>query len=106
MRDTTRRMRRTAAGLLLLVGLTSMTAPAHADDKALTTEGSLRDALVRLGEGKPVELVLTNGKSYKGKLGKVGTDTVLVTDIAGKEYYDVLIEIDDVSAVEVRARGN
>ena len=51
-------------------------------------------------------LVLVNGKSYRGKLGTVGSDTVLVTQIVGKEFYDVLIDLDAVAAVEVRVRGN
>jgi hypothetical protein len=101
-------MRRTTLLLALLLGL-GMPSASHADDAAkspLTTAGSLRDALTRLGEGREVELVLTNGKSYRGKLGTVGTDTVLLTSIAGKEFYDVLIVLDQVAGVELRVRGN
>ena len=66
----------------------------------------MRDALGKLGEGRDVELVLANGKSYRGKLGAVGTETVLLTQIAGKEFSDVLIDLDAVAAVELRVRGN
>ena len=93
------------AGLLLAA--TAVTV--HADDggkPGLTTGGSLREALTKLGEGREVELVLANGKSYRGKLGTVGTETVLVTQIAGKEFYDVLIELDQIAAVELRVRSN
>jgi hypothetical protein len=72
----------------------------------LTTAGSLRDALAKLGEGRDVEIVLSNGKSYRGKLATVGNDTVLLTQITGKEFYDVLIVLDEIAAVELRVRGS
>jgi hypothetical protein len=76
-----------------------------AQDSPLGTGGTMRDALAKL-TGKDAEIVLTNGKSYRGKIGSVGSETVLVTQIAGKEFYDVLIELDEVAAVELRVRGN
>ena len=66
--------------------------------------GPSREALTKLGDGRDVELVLKNGKSYRGKLGTVGTATVLVTNLVGKEFYDVLIDLDEVAAVELRTR--
>lgn len=72
----------------------------------LSAAGDMRAALRRLGEGRDVEIVLANGKSYRGQLGAVGEDTVLLTRIAGKELYDVLIDLDEVTAVELRVRSN
>ena len=103
---TTRRWMRTGAlGLALLA---STTAVARGEDAkpGLSTAGGVREALTKLEQGREVELVLSNGKSYRGKLGSVGSETVLVTQIAGKEFYDVLIELDEVAAVELRVRGN
>jgi hypothetical protein len=72
----------------------------------LGTAGSVGDALARLGAGTSVELVLANGKSYRGRLASVGGETVLLTELAGKEFFDALIRLDAIAAVEVRARGN
>lgn len=104
-------MKRTRLAMGLVAATLALSAGsfAIAEESAkagLTTAGSLRDALTRLGEGRDVELVLTNGKSYRGKLGTVGSDTVLLTNIAGKEFYDVLIVLDEVAAVELRVRGS
>jgi len=71
-----------------------------------STAGSLRDALTQIGEGRDVELVLSNGKSYRGKLGTIGNATVVLTQIAGKDFYDVLIVVEEIAAVEMRVRGN
>lgn len=85
-----------------LLALTVATAGAE----GLSTSGDIQAALAGLGAGRDVEIVLANGKSYRGKLGTVGKDTVLLTQIAGKEFYDVLIDLDAVAAVELRVRGN
>ena len=101
---------RLAVGLLAATLALSAGSVAIAEESAakpgLSTQGSLRDALTRLGEGRDVELVLNNGKSYRGKLGTVGSDTVLLTQIAGKDFYDVLIVLDEIAAVELRVRGS
>lgn len=98
------------AGAMMLAATLVLTgaAPGRSEEAkaGLTTAGGMREALGKLGEGRDVELVLSNGKSYHGKLGGVGSETVLLTQIAGKEFYDVLIELDEVAAVELRVRGN
>ena len=104
-RSTVRTMR---TGLLVATLLVGASALALAEDAkpGFSTAGGIRDALTKLGEGRDVELVLNNGKSYRGKLGPVGNETLVMTQIAGKEFYDVLIEIDEVAAIEMRVRGN
>ncbi len=97
------------AGMLATALVLGAVAVGRADDAGkpgLSTTGSMGEALAKLGEGRDVELVLSNGKSYRGKLGSVGKDTVIVTQLAGKEFFDVLIDLDEVAAVELRARSN
>jgi hypothetical protein len=89
-----------------LMGVLVLSSAHAADDNPLAAGGSIRDALARIGQGTDVELVLANGKSYRGKLGTIGEQSVVVTEPAGKEFYDVLINLEDVSAVELRVRGN
>ena len=101
----TRWMQRTA-GMQWLAGALLVASVATANAEGLTTTGDMQAALAGLGAGRDVEIVLANGKSYRGKLGTVGKDTVLLTQITGKEFYDVLIDLDAVAAVELRVRGN
>jgi hypothetical protein len=100
---TTRRTAAAAGAALTMLMATATFG--WAQESPLATGGTMRDALAKLA-GKDAEVVLANGKSYRGKVGGVGSETVLVTQIAGKEFYDVLIDLDEVAAVEVRARGN
>jgi hypothetical protein len=92
--------------LACAMGVLVITPARAADDNPLAAGGNVQDALARVGAGKEVELVLANGKSYRGKLGTVSAQSVVVTEVAGKEYYDVLIDLEDVSAIELRVRGN
>jgi len=95
-----------------VIGLVLFTAPIAAHSQpagdaptTLSAAASLRDTLESLrAAGKPVELVLKNGKSYAGKLAAVGEHAVIVSEIRGKEFYDAYIVLEDVSAVEVRMR--
>ena len=95
------------ATLAVAVALGLAATNGAADEPAgLSASGRMRDALAKLGDGRDVELVLNSGKSYRGKLGAVGNDTVIVTHIVGKEFYDVLIDMDAVAAVELRVRDH
>jgi hypothetical protein len=94
-----------ACALALGIGAASAEEPAAKRPLTLSTSGTMRDALMRLGDGAEVEISLANGKSYRGKLGSVGDHSVIVTELAGKEFYDALIKLDDISALEVRVRG-
>jgi hypothetical protein len=97
----------TALVAAMAVGPASLgSAAEEAKLASFSTAGSLRDALLQIGQGRDVELVLDNGKSYRGKLGAIGNATVVLTQIAGKDFYDVLIVLDEIAAVEMRVRGN
>lgn len=50
-------------------------------------------------------LVLSGGARYEGKIADVGNETVLVTELAGREFYAALVRLSDVVAVEARARN-
>jgi hypothetical protein len=88
--------------LLALAAPVRAQAPAEGPFNPATT---VRDNLQRLQSGaKTVELLLKNGKSYKGKLASVGDHAVVVTQIEGREFFDALVLTDEIAAVEVRAR--
>jgi hypothetical protein len=74
---------------------------------ALDPTHTLHDNLARIAAAKQgVELTLRGGKSYRGRVGKVGDHAVLLTELEGKEFYDAWIALDEIAAVELRVRGN
>jgi hypothetical protein len=64
---------------------------------------SIRDSLNALMNAKkPVAVVLKNGETYRASIGAVGDHLVVLTKPQSKEYFDVLVAIDEIAAVEAR----
>ena len=71
----------------------------------LNAATTMRDNLNALATSKKVvTVVLKNGDNYRAKIGAVGDHLVVLTEPYQKEVYDVLVPIDEITALEVRAR--
>ena len=71
----------------------------------LSAQGSMRDNLnLLLAAKKPVVVILKNGSSYHATIGSVGDHFVVLTQPAQKEFFDVLVAIDEIAALEAKAR--
>lgn len=98
-------MSSTQWGVLVAVCCLAVAATAAAESplNALT---SIRDNLNSLMTSKKVAtVVLKNGDRYQAKVGAVGDHLVVLTEPAQKEFFDVLVPIEEITALEVRARG-
>lgn len=94
-----------AATCMIILAAALASSPAWAESP-LSAKGSMRDNLNGLhGAKKSVIVVLKSGDKYTAKLGAVGDHHVVLTEPYGKEYYDVLVAIDEIAALEVRARA-
>jgi len=51
-----------------------------------------------------VTLYLRSGETLQGRVGAVGDQHVVVSHLTNREFYDAVVRIGDVSAIEVRAR--
>jgi hypothetical protein len=97
-----------ALGYMLAGGV----APAYAQSAApasaaLDPAKTIGENLARIQAAKKsVEVVLKGGKSYRGIVAATGSEAVLLTQIEGREFYDALIELDEIAAIELRVRGN
>ncbi|MDH4153403.1 MAG: hypothetical protein OEV01_06415 [Nitrospira sp.] len=102
--------RMSAAGCMfvLLVGLfLTGTTPVVAADEAIVDVSS-PDAMKSVLEqqiGKRVKVKLCSGQDVEGKVAKVGSHAVQLTELVGMELFDATVKLDDVAAVIVRARS-
>lgn len=88
------------APLLAVVSFTTAWA-----QSPLNVELSMHDNLIALSAAKkPVTVVLKNGDKYQATIGAVGDHNIILTQPAQKEFFDVLVPIDEIAAVEARAR--
>ncbi len=90
------------AGLALGICLLGATQSVAQGDGAMPA-GDIAEVL-RARQGKSVTLLLRSGKEYGGTVAEVRGQSVVLKSLAGKEFYDALIRLDDVSAVEIRNR--
>lgn len=54
--------------------------------------------------GKKVNITLNSGKTFGGIVKKVGDHLVHLEKINGKDYFDALIVIEDISAIDAKFR--
>jgi hypothetical protein len=66
-------------------------------------DASLADNLKALS-GKKVYVTLKSGKTFTGNVGKVSTAFLHLEQLEGKEFFDALIRIEDISALDARFR--
>ncbi len=52
--------------------------------------------------GKRVKVKLLSGQDLDGKVAKVGTHAVTLTELSGMEFFDATVRLDQVAAVIVR----
>jgi len=55
-------------------------------------------------KGKQVILRLANGEELAGKVRSITKELVLLGDLAGRDYYDGVIEVGNISAVLIRVK--
>jgi hypothetical protein len=55
--------------------------------------------------GKRVTVKLDCGEELSGVVRSVGDNVVHLEELGGKEFYDAVVDLDEIAAVIVRARG-
>ncbi len=96
------------AGLAAMLSMgTSWSSPAVGAEEAAVdlNKPEAMKATIEAHLGKRVKLKLLSGQDVEGKIAKVGTEAVVVTELAGMEFFDATVRIDQVAAVLVRVRS-
>ncbi len=66
---------------------------------------SLQDTLKQAQAEKiKIALHLRSGEKLSGVVGEVGDHHVVLTRLTGHEFFDALVRIDDISAIEAQVR--
>ncbi len=107
---TLNRSKSPVAIILLCLFLTGLNGVVQAKPKIINVEGvnyavdeSVAFNLKSL-KGKRVTLFLNSGHQINGYIKAVDDDLVHIEKIQNKEFFDALIKIEDISAIETRFR--
>jgi hypothetical protein len=55
--------------------------------------------------GKRVKVKLLSGQDLEGKLGKVGSYGIVLTELTGMEFFEATLRLEQIAAVIVRSAG-
>ena len=93
---------------LLMISMFFSLQPAHAEGEAkqyvqLNAGIALADNLIAL-KGKTVTIYMTSGQMATGIVKDVKDNILHLEKISQKEFYDSIIRLDTVSAIEARVR--
>jgi len=93
------------SGALLVAAIPAAAAEEKVAAVRFEEQDNMASVLKRL-EGRAVKIRLVgSGDEIAGKVQKVGKDLLHVSEIGGREFFDSVIRIDQVSAVIVQVRG-
>lgn len=92
-----------------LAVVTTLLLPIHAGgadkkDKYLINPNDNINTILENEIGLPVKLRLKSGSEISGTVARVGNGVVQIAEIGGMEFYDAVINIDDISAVLFKVR--
>ncbi len=72
----------------------------------LNANFTINETLTQMAKDKVmVKVHLTGGQVFEGYIGGVGKTSVTVTKLSGREFYDALVNLDDIAAVEAKTRN-
>lgn len=67
---------------------------------------SFADALKQAkAEKSKVTVHLRGNATFSGNVGEVGDHHVVIAELSGKEFFDAMIRIDQITAIEARVRS-
>ena len=69
------------------------------------SDNAIKSSLEHL-VGKKVTLRVSNGEELSGTVKEVGKESVVISQLSGKEFYDALVKVDQIVAVIARTRNS
>jgi hypothetical protein len=91
--------------LRILALIATLTATALADGKAVFAPSDTIVSVLTRQVGQRVELRMNSGEKLAGKVEAVGIKTVHISSLAGQEFFDAVVALDQISAVIFRTGG-
>lgn len=88
---------------LALSGVAGAKSPTPVEGVRFDVGFSMKDNLKSL-VGKDVYVHLSCGKTLQGFVKSVGDSLVHLEKLAGRDFFDALVKIEDISAVELKFR--
>lgn len=90
---------------LVVASYVPLTAALAQDTKLEVRSADTVKSVLERMVGKRVSVVLTTGPELSGVVTSVGDKVVLLSDLTGREFFDGIVNIDQIGAIIVRTRS-
>jgi len=91
--------------LLVTIAAAASCSSLLAQERAALQPNATILSVLQGSAGKTVELRMNCGEKIGGKVEQVNENLVLLSHLAGAEYFDGFVNLKDVSAVVIRSAG-
>ncbi len=92
-----------AAAVLVFAPVSQARSVVPVEGAAFNVSQSINDNL-KIYTGKEVVIHLRSGKSFQGYVKSVGNHYIHLEKLSGRDFYDALIRMEDISAMEAKFR--
>ena len=89
--------------LVLLTGMLMMSNTVIAEPLTVKGDDDI-ESILKAHNGKRVTVKLNSGDELTGTAGVVNNDLVHLRELSGKEFFDAVVDTDEVSAVIIRTK--
>lgn len=96
-------MNKTLTIMIFITGMLLLANAASAGSLQIAKDDNI-PTILTAQKGKQVTVKLASGDELTGKVGEVTNKLVVLQALSGKEFFDAVINLDDVAAVTIRVR--
>ncbi|CAN5799110.1 hypothetical protein BH20VER1_BH20VER1_28650 [soil metagenome] len=90
--------------LSVVLGATLVCSSAFAQSKIELLPNDTMKTVLERNVGQVVELRLKSGEKMGGKVEKISDGLAHLAQLTGAEYYDAVVDINEVAAVSIRTK--
>ena len=89
--------------VIFLTGMLLLSSVVIAEPLSITADDNI-ESVLKSNDGKQVTVKLGSGDELTGTIGTVNGKLVHLRELSGKEFFDAVVSMDDISAVIIRTK--
>jgi len=89
--------------VILFTGLLMLSNAVIAEPLSITADDNI-ESVLKSNDGKQVTVKLGSGDELTGTIGTVNGKLVHLRELSGKEFFDAVVSMDDISAIIIRTK--
>ena len=96
-------MNKSSGVLMLFFALLVFSTVSSAEALSIKADDDI-SSLLAANKGKRITVKLDSGEELTGTVGEINDEVVQLQELSGKEFFDAVIDTDDISALIIRTK--